>query len=530
MKKILYLIIAVVMIFNVFACSKKTVSTNETTTISSANKTKEVEAKLSSGKIKSLTGNGDAYGALDTWKNFEFTYYNDYNVMKSDFESGKIKCMRLPYYVSKYTTEQVKNTFVVPFYNVSVNFLMIFDESNAELYKKVNSVINELDENGTLIKLKKKYILRGVEGYNTVPSVMGEIEGAPTLKVFVSGDMPPVDLFDKNGNPTGYSTALMNIIGERLNMNIQFVTGKVEEKLEALKTKKVDVVFAAAQMDVVSESLTLVKDYPENILATDFYLVDRPAIVLKKGDTKYSKIKEGMLSLLATTQETLTNHIYSAKDSAIKIREVSFYDDLNSLVLALTSGKVDTARLPESTSKYVVNFNTDLKLSTIKSLSNNTYSMLLKAENVELATKISNVIDKLKKSGKLEKMISENISQSMDIGKTTSTILHNIDGRDTITIAITGDLPPMDYIDESGNPAGFNMILLKEIQDELNININIIQVSSSARSTALAEGKADAVFWTRSRRGTSQDNFDIPNNTIITHSYHEEPDVIIARK
>ena len=37
------------------------------------------------------------------------------------------------------------------------------------------------------------------------------------------------------------------------------------------------------------------------------------------------------------------------------------------------------------------------------------------------------------------------------------------DDADTITVALNGYLPPIDYVDEAGNPAGFNVAVLAEM-------------------------------------------------------------------
>ena len=62
------------------------------------------------------------------------------------------------------------------------------------------------------------------------------------------------------------------------------------------------------------------------------------------------------------------------------------------------------------------------------------------------------------------------------------------------------DVPPIDYIDPSGTPAGFNTAVLSEMGRRLGKNIELVQVYSSIRrSLALSSGTADAAFWTRSR-------------------------------
>ncbi len=71
-----------------------------------------------------------------------------------------------------------------------------------------------------------------------------------------------------------------------------------------------------------------------------------------------------------------------------------------------------------------------------------------------------------------------------------------IDGADTLTVAVTGDLSPFDYVSADGKAAGFNTAVLAELGKRLQKNINIIQIESGARAATLTSKKADMVFWT----------------------------------
>ena len=72
-----------------------------------------------------------------------------------------------------------------------------------------------------------------------------------------------------------------------------------------------------------------------------------------------------------------------------------------------------------------------------------------------------------------------------------------IEGADTIRIAVTGDLPPMDMILEDGMPAGFNTAFLAKLSVLVGVNFELVSIESSARAVALSSGVVDALFWTR---------------------------------
>ena len=72
-----------------------------------------------------------------------------------------------------------------------------------------------------------------------------------------------------------------------------------------------------------------------------------------------------------------------------------------------------------------------------------------------------------------------------------------ISGADTVKVAVTGALAPMDYVAADGSPAGFNTAVLAEISNRIGKNIELVVVDSAGRAAALASGAVDAVFWTR---------------------------------
>ena len=75
--------------------------------------------------------------------------------------------------------------------------------------------------------------------------------------------------------------------------------------------------------------------------------------------------------------------------------------------------------------------------------------------------------------------------------------LPRIEGAPTLRVAVTGTLPPMDYVAPDGAPAGFNTAMLAEIGNRIGRNIELVQVDSVGRAAALASSVADAVFWAR---------------------------------
>ncbi len=195
--------------------------------------------------------------------------------------------------------------------------------------------------------------------------------------------------------------------------------------------------------------------------------------------------------------------------------KIKYYDDLDSLIMALKSGEIRAIDgLSQTTANYLVSHNDsiqkELEVNFEKErpagsfaddafrLLADSFSFMFLEKNVELCNQFSAVIAELKATGELDTLVNEQIYGQMNGGEIKPLPIENVSGRETIKVAVTGSLPPMDYVASDGTFAGFNTALLAVIGKKLNKNIEIVQVSSGGRATALASETVDVVFWTRS--------------------------------
>ena len=103
------------------------------------------------------------------------------------------------------------------------------------------------------------------------------------------------------------------------------------------------------------------------------------------------------------------------------------------------------------------------------------------------------------------------------------------DGAETLKVAVTGDLPPIDYVAADGTPAGFNTAMLAELGKRLKVNVELVQVESGARAAALSSKRADVVFWFQVRAG-EETQPDIPDGVILSDSYYDWTKYLHIRK
>ena len=252
----------------------------------------------------------------------------------------------------------------------------------------------------------------------------------------------------------------------------------------------------------------------EDILPTDS---------LKVGVLSYLNLSEEPYAVMLKVREMVIDLI--VKQGYIKINEngpepedrekqeytIVYYDRLTDMLMALQAGDVDRFEVYQCVAKYLAANNPELEYGfefdyskeqsvfvqkMIPQRLGNGFSFLMKEENRELADRFNEAIRDMKEDGTMDRLAAEYID-GVKAGDPAGIPIPQIDGAETISVAVTGDLPPMDYISADGKPAGFNTAVLAEISRRIGMNINIIDVDSAARSLALESGLADVVFWTR---------------------------------
>ncbi len=192
--------------------------------------------------------------------------------------------------------------------------------------------------------------------------------------------------------------------------------------------------------------------------------------------------------------------------------EPVYFDTLQGMQMALTAGEIDRMEIYQTTAEYlcaqsdelIFTSNDKLDLSDlatrilINGILANDFTFMMQEGQEALRDEFNTAIAAIREDGTMDRLIADYIDAVND-GKEIAPIgIAQIDGAETIRVAITGSLPPMDYIAPDGTAAGFNTALLSEISRRLGKNIELVQVDSLGRAAALASGTVDVVFWTRS--------------------------------
>lgn len=176
-----------------------------------------------------------------------------------------------------------------------------------------------------------------------------------------------------------------------------------------------------------------------------------------------------------------------------------FFDSLTSMLMTLNAGKVDEISLPESTARYVMRNDPEVRiLFTIRMPSAIAFGF--RGDSTALRDEFNGAIATMRADGTLADIEKKYIGNGSEF-QSDAVNFEDFEGAETIKIAVTGDMPPVDYVDEEGMAAGYNTAVISEIGKRLKKNVEIVSIESGARSSALTSGRADVIFWYRTTKG-----------------------------
>ena len=226
------------------------------------------------------------------------------------------------------------------------------------------------------------------------------------------------------------------------------------------------------------------------------------------GAKKDEEVKYGVLEI-GSSRITHTAEHKAQMDKEFAINDDAMvervnYNNLSTALLDLENGTIRTLGLEECVADYVAAHNE--KIVVTKNNRVTDFSMMTMDSNKEVYDILNNAIVELKAYINTYPEAKE---------------LPHFDGAKTIKVAVTGDLPPMDFVTAYGKAAGFNIALLTEIANRAQVNFELVQIETGARPVALSTGKVDAVFWTKIGRCTvcNATVTEGIQGTLVTESY-----------
>ena len=244
---------------------------------------------------------------------------------------------------------------------------------------------------------------------SSTKSQLQTIKDNKKLVIAVSPDYPPFEYKTiVNGKDTivGADVDLANAIGKKLGVKVEFSSMSFDNVLAAVSAGKADVAISA-----ISASPDRKKSFD---FSTTYYNADNEIVIKKSDLSKYT-------SLTDFKGKSLAGQTGSTQESAIK-NQISFANlvslaDAGDEITEVKAGKVDGTVLEEMIAKSYVSANPDLAIANVKipvAKDEAGMAVAMKKGSSDLQKQINDVINQLKSSGEMDKIIQKNYKASQN--------------------------------------------------------------------------------------------------------------------
>ena len=246
-----------------------------------------------------------------------------------------------------------------------------------------------------------------------------------------------------------------------------------------------------------------------------------------KSSDDAGKVKLGMITRLNASEENFSvfmKQIEDTLDVKISSHKPVFFDNLSAMQMALQSKQIDEISTYRSVARYMIANEPRFEVLKDHSLEFiDSFCFALRDDEKDLQNSLNSVIKEMQSDGTLDRLTKEYITDISAENEPLAVDLPNFDGADTIKVAVTGDLPPLDFVSANNLPAGFNTAVLAEIANRISKNIEIVQIDSGARAAALTSKQVDVVFWAIVPVSEIiPSDSDKPSGIILTDPYYKD--------
>jgi two-component system, NarL family, sensor histidine kinase EvgS len=291
----------------------------------------------------------------------------------------------------------------------------------------------------------------------------------PVLKISNEMDWPPFD-FNKNGQPMGLSIDLMELISNRLGIELEYIHGNSwNELLEMLKNKELDII----------HSLNRSASREQFILFTDHYISNQTVIVSTKNNDTIKDVFDLNHKKIAVIDG------YNQKEVLKEKLEGSIFISVESPLAALkavSSGRADATVRFNGVACYLINhhFLTNLKfVNEFKLAGDNLHELFFGVRDdwpvlQAILQKGLDSITQDEMNGLKQKWTSIYVEQAapkniLFTKEETRWIKEN----PKITLGADYKWPPFDFADGEGIHSGISADYVKLIEQSSGLKINV---------------------------------------------------------
>ena len=297
------------------------------------------------------------------------------------------------------------------------------------------------------------------------------------LRVHNERDWLPFNFYEE-GQPRGYSIDYMNLLAEKIGLDIEYVSGPSwSEFLEMMKDGSLDIMINIASTKKRREYLSF----------TEPYYITKTALFVRNSETKITDLNDLTGKRIGFTKGFFFSEFLQKSYPDIEI--VTFDSTLDSFV-GVENGLVDAAIEIPVVGQRILNegkvsgiklggFVTDPRFITTFYIATRKDNHLLKSilqKGIDAITPAEELL--IRQKWKIEEMAPDLITRE------EKTYLAQ---RDTLQVCVNPDRLPLEALNIDGTVTGISSEFLKLLGDRMNIDFTVIPTKNWNETLSLAE-------------------------------------------
>ncbi|MCG8074491.1 MAG: transporter substrate-binding domain-containing protein [Candidatus Thiodiazotropha endolucinida] len=342
------------------------------------------------------------------------------------------------------------------------------------------------------------------------------IESHPVIRVHNETNWPPFN-YVQNGKPLGFSIDFMNLVAERVDLEIEYVTGPSwSEFLGMMKAGTLDVMLNIVKTPEREKYLLFTQPYADN-----------PNAILSKKETPFKEIESLTGKTVAVPKGFFTEEILIRDYPGIRLLPVK---NMLETMKAVSFGKADAALGELAVFNHLMNEHmmSGLAISGEALMGDPEYSLLNIATRQDLPL-LASILRKsiasisLEDKKRLQQKWLSNVVKKRLVSPLTQEELEFIEAHPVIRVHNELNWPPFNYT-QDGEPQGFSIDFMNLVAERTGFEVEYIS------------GPSWNEFLQMMKKGTLDVMLNIVKTPerqkylLFTQPYADNPNAILSKK
>ena len=239
--------------------------------------------------------------------------------------------------------------------------------------------------------------------------------------------------------------------------------------------------------------------------------------------TELADLEGKIVAAMSSPQDPEILRAVLEQRTDVKFKEMLFYDTVSAAVAALKSGKADAVLVFGPMRDFYISRDDGLTAVDLPSSGKTTLHMALRASDAELRDRIDAALLSMRNDGTLASLEKEFVADLTPDKQLTGKDMPKFDGAPKLTVGLSGETPPVDYVAADGKPAGYNVELLALLSEALQVNFELNVMPMESKFPALASNKIDLFFLHAVNANIEMTikTLEANNSATITEPYYE---------